>query len=79
VDGYLRTPKGIILFDYKTDHVNSRNLAQSEAKLIDRYGGQVNLYAEALQQMTQQPVIAQYLYLLTAGQLVAVPKQEIQR
>lgn len=79
VDGYLRTPEGIILFDYKTDHINSRNLAQSEAKLIDRYGGQVNLYAEALQQMTQQPVIAQYLYLLTAGQLVAVPKQEIQK
>ncbi|MFC6207084.1 helicase-exonuclease AddAB subunit AddA [Levilactobacillus tongjiangensis] len=79
VDGYLRTSEGIILFDYKTDHVNSRNLAQSEAKLIERYGGQVNLYAEALQQMTQQPIIAQYLYLLTAGQLVAVPKQEIQK
>ncbi|WP_367295851.1 helicase-exonuclease AddAB subunit AddA [Levilactobacillus yonginensis] len=79
VDGYLKTSEGIILFDYKTDHVNSRNLAQSEAKLIDRYGGQVNLYAEALQQMTQQPIIAQYLYLLAAGQLVAVPKQELQK
>jgi len=78
VDGYLLTPAGVILFDYKTDHVNPRDVAKSEAKLLERYGGQVNLYATALKQMTGQPIIAQYLYLLATGDLVAVPTQPIQ-
>ncbi|AKP64578.1 ATP-dependent exoDNAse (exonuclease V) beta subunit [Levilactobacillus koreensis JCM 16448] len=78
VDGYLLTPTGVVLFDYKTDHVNSRDVAKSEAKLLERYGGQVNLYATALKQMTGQPIIAQYLYLLATGDLVAVPTQQIQ-
>lgn len=78
VDGYLLTPAGVILFDYKTDHVNPRDVDKSEAKLLERYGGQVNLYATALKQMTGQPIIAQYLYLLATGDLVAVPTQQIQ-
>lgn len=78
VDGYLQTSEGITLFDYKTDHVNVDAVEQSTAKIIDRYSGQVNLYAAALQQMTGQPVLAQYLYLLTTGSLVAVPKKTLQ-
>lgn len=78
VDGYLTTSEGIILFDYKTDHVNLKNAGNSEQKLIDRYGGQVNLYATALQQMTGLPIVNQYLYLLATGDLVSVPKQQIQ-
>jgi len=78
VDGYLLTPAGVILFDYKTDHVNPRDIAKSETKLLERYGGQVNLYATALKQMTGLPVIAQYLYLLATGDLVSVPTQQIQ-
>lgn len=78
VDGYLETPTGVILFDYKTDHVNLAAKAQSTAKLLDRYGGQVNLYAAALTQMTGKPIIGQYLYLLASGDLLAVPKKQIQ-
>ncbi|WP_204120672.1 MULTISPECIES: helicase-exonuclease AddAB subunit AddA [Levilactobacillus] len=78
VDGYLETADGVILFDYKTDHVNMQAVAQSEAKLIDRYGGQVNLYAAALKQMTGKPVLAQYLYLLASGDLLPVPVKQIQ-
>ncbi|NLR09474.1 MULTISPECIES: helicase-exonuclease AddAB subunit AddA [Lactobacillaceae] len=77
VDGYLQTDAGITLFDYKTDHVNAQAVAQSTAKIVDRYRGQVNLYATALTQMTGQPVTAQYLYLLTTGELVAVPQQSL--
>ncbi|UIF28755.1 helicase-exonuclease AddAB subunit AddA [Levilactobacillus brevis] len=77
VDGYLQTTAGIILFDYKTDHVNAQAVAQSTAKIVDRYSGQVNLYAAALSQMTGQPVTAQYLYLLTTGNLVAVPARPL--
>ena len=77
VDGYLQTDAGITLFDYKTDHVNVQAVAQSTAKIVDRYRGQVNLYATALTQMTGQPVTAQYLYLLTTGELVSVPRQSL--
>lgn len=78
VDGYLETDEGLIIFDYKTDHVNPRAVDRSTAKLVERYGGQVNLYATALHQMTGKPVTAQYLYLLDTGTLVAVPEKEIQ-
>lgn len=77
VDGYLQTADGITLFDYKTDHVNAQAVDQSTAKIIDRYSGQVNLYAAALTQMTGQPVTDQYLYLLTTGDLVAVPRKTL--
>ncbi|MGI6180422.1 PD-(D/E)XK nuclease family protein, partial [Butyricicoccus intestinisimiae] len=77
VDGYLQTESGIILFDYKTDHVNMNAVEQSTAKIIDRYSGQVNLYAAALQQMTGKSVTAQYLYLLTTGTLVSVPSKQL--
>ncbi|WP_125583220.1 helicase-exonuclease AddAB subunit AddA [Levilactobacillus cerevisiae] len=77
VDGYLDTPDGVILFDYKTDHVNAQAVAQSEAKLLERYGGQVNLYAAALKQMTGKPVLGQYLYLLASGDLLSVPVKQI--
>lgn len=79
VDGYLQTPDGIILFDYKTDHVNVQAPDRSIAKIVERYSGQVNLYAAALQQMTGQPVSEQYLYLLATGHLVTVPRKQINR
>lgn len=78
VDGYLTTAEGIVLFDYKTDHVNLENQAASVAKIVDKYSGQVNLYAAALHQITGQPVVHQYLYLLALGELVAVPVKMIQ-
>jgi ATP-dependent exoDNAse (exonuclease V) beta subunit (contains helicase and exonuclease domains) len=68
----------LILFDYKTDHVNSRDQQAGVAKLVDRYAGQVNLYALALQQMTGQPILHQYLYLLEIGKLVAVAPKPLQ-
>jgi len=79
IDGYLTTPAGVILFDYKTDHVNAQNQAASIEKIVERYGGQVNLYAAALKQMTGQPIVGQYLYLLAIGELVAVPEQQVRR
>ncbi|MCF7522807.1 hypothetical protein L3X07_04450 [Levilactobacillus brevis] len=38
IDGYLTTPAGVILFDYKTDHVNAQNQAASIEKIVERYG-----------------------------------------
>nr|WP_056943483.1 helicase-exonuclease AddAB subunit AddA [Levilactobacillus namurensis] len=77
IDGYLQTDQGIILFDYKTDHVNPDRLDTSVARLVNKYGGQINLYATALHQMTGHPVLGQYLYLLSVGQLVPVPRRDL--
>lgn len=69
IDGYLETDAGVILFDYKTDHVKG-----SQA-LLKRYAGQIKLYAAALESMYGQPVVGQYLYSLTQQQLISVPSK----
>lgn len=69
IDGYLETDDGLILFDYKTDHVTD------PAALLKRYTGQVKLYAAALASMyAPQKVAGQYLYSLTQQKLIPVPK-----
>lgn len=69
IDGYLETDEGLILFDYKTDHVTQ------SAALLKRYSGQVKLYAAALASMyAPQKVAGQYLYSLTQQQLISVPQ-----
>ncbi|AVK63562.1 helicase-exonuclease AddAB subunit AddA [Lactobacillus sp. CBA3606] len=67
IDGYLETPAGLILFDYKTDHV------KQPADLSKRYAGQVNLYAKALESMYQRPVVQKVLYALASQTIVTVP------
>lgn len=71
IDGYLTTTEGLILFDYKTDHVTSNNPVALQ-KVVDRYRGQVNLYARALANMKHQPVVHKYLYLLDIATTVEV-------
>lgn len=68
IDGYLKEANGLELFDYKTDYLQP-NDEQRLAEIVDRYQGQVNLYAAALQQMTGQPVNHRYLYLVKTGTL----------
>lgn len=71
IDGYLVTDKGIDLFDYKTDHLRSGD-DKSKQQIINKYQGQVNLYAAALRQMTGQPVNHRYLYLVKTGELCEI-------
>ncbi|MBQ0836639.1 helicase-exonuclease AddAB subunit AddA [Lactiplantibacillus pentosus] len=67
IDGYLETDDGLILFDYKTDHV------KQPADLKQRYAGQVKLYAEALNSMYHDTkVIQRYLYSLPQHVFVPV-------
>ena len=68
IDGYVTTPEGVVLFDYKTDHVKS---AQD---LLPRYTLQLQLYDEALSHMQPQPVIARYLIALATGEVISVAK-----
>ncbi len=68
IDGYLKGDQGIELFDYKTDYLLPHD-DQRLAEIVDRYQGQVNLYAAALRQMTGLPVSHRYLYLVKTGTL----------
>lgn len=52
IDGYLVTPDGVELFDYKTDHVTKSQFPQ----LRQRYQGQLALYASALASMVDCPL-----------------------
>ena len=58
LDGYLVYEDKIILFDYKTDHYEYPN------QLIERYRGQLSLYAEALSRSYEIDKIEKYLILL---------------
>lgn len=71
IDGYLLLPNNeVILFDYKTDHINNEYKLQNALK---RYYGQLALYADALKTMLPNIKITQkYLYFLDINQLINI-------
>ncbi len=58
IDAYLDEEDGLVLIDYKTDHVEKGQ----EQRLIDRYGIQLDYYERALVQMTGKRVKETILY-----------------
>lgn len=59
---------GWILLDYKSDYVKPDELDE----FIQRYQGQINLYARAVENIWKQPVKEKYLYLFSLGKAVRV-------
>lgn len=70
IDGYLETPEGIILVDYKTDHVDPNYQEFDLTKISERYRGQLELYRQALNIMKPVPVIQMGLYLVELGEFI---------
>lgn len=70
IDGVIELEDGIILFDYKTDNVNNNNLDEA----IEKYSGQLNLYAQAISVIRHKPVKEKYLYFLKINQAVNLSK-----
>ena len=66
LDGYLVYEDKIVLFDYKTDHY------EYSSQLIERYRGQLSLYAEALSRSYQVETVEKYLILLGKDQVEVV-------
>ena len=58
LDGYLLYNDKIALFDYKTDRY------EHASQLVERYRGQLELYAEALSRSYQIETVEKYLILL---------------
>ncbi|MCI1974746.1 MAG: helicase-exonuclease AddAB subunit AddA [Limosilactobacillus sp.] len=70
IDGYLETAEGIILVDYKTDHIDPNYREFELAKITDRYRGQLELYRQALNIMKPIPVVQMGLYLVELGEFI---------
>ena len=66
LDGYLLYEDKIVLFDYKTDRY------EHVSQLVERYRGQLDLYAEALSRSYQIETVEKYLILLGKDQVEVV-------
>lgn len=70
IDGYYQSEKGIVLFDYKTDHIKPG--AAGLAELGEKYTGQLRLYQKALEEFTGINVAHKYLIALRTNELLEV-------
>ncbi len=66
VDVYWKEPGGIVILDYKTDAV------QQADELIKRYRIQLDLYAQALEKATGEPVKEKLMYSFRLQKIVEV-------
>ena len=57
---------GIMIVDFKTDHVTEETLKS----LADRYRGQVEAYSRAMAQVFEKPVKDAYLYFFRLDRFV---------
>ena len=68
VDCALLEPDGITVVDFKTDNVTDATVAAR----ADSYRLQVQTYGEALSQIYEQPIKAQYLYFFRLNRFIEV-------
>ncbi len=66
IDAYMEEADGLILVDYKTDHV------EQGQELVNRYQVQMNYYIRALEQVTGKPVKEAVIYSLHLQQEIPV-------
>ena len=66
IDAYFEEEDGLVLLDYKTDHIKKAE------DLADRYREQLYYYAKALEQITGKPVKEKILYSVALGKEILV-------
>ena len=66
MDAYFEEADGIVLIDYKTDHVRCAE------ELVKRYKKQLQIYGEALEQMTGKMVKERVIYSFCLGEEIWV-------
>lgn len=66
IDCIVYTDDGIVLLDYKTDHIPEEDINDEiRERLKERYRIQISLYKEALENILQKPIKAAYLYFFS--------------
>lgn len=68
IDVYFEEDGELVVLDYKTDKV------KSASELIERYHGQLDYYAKALEQMTGKKVKEKIIYSFTLGEELGTSK-----
>ena len=68
IDGFYETEEGIVLMDYKTDHLEPGQ----ESILVERYGKQMELYARALEGILGKQVVRKVLYSFSLDKEIEV-------
>ena len=68
IDVCLEEEDGLVLIDYKTDHVPE----DGEAVLKERYRAQLDFYEKALVQMTGKPVKEKLIYSFALRKIIAL-------
>ena len=66
IDAFFEEKDGIVLLDYKTDHV------KEESALKERYAVQLRLYAEALEQLTGKKVKEKLIYSVALRRVISL-------
>ncbi|WP_066187001.1 helicase-exonuclease AddAB subunit AddA [Gracilibacillus timonensis] len=72
IDCVIETDSGLLLLDYKTDHITDTQSEMLEEKLKQRYQLQLDLYAKALAEIWKKPVTEKYLYFFDKSLLLEV-------
>jgi ATP-dependent helicase/nuclease subunit A len=68
IDLLVRTPQGLVVIDFKTDHVSGGEVH----KRAEVYRGQLELYARAAAAICREKVLERWLYFLAPRQAVQV-------
>ena len=68
IDNFFIEDDGIVLVDYKTDHIQPGE----EQLLADKYRAQLVYYAQALENAFKRPVKEMYLYSFVLGKTIEV-------
>ena len=69
VDCCFETDNGLVIVDFKTDHVYGRDQIQERAR---KYQAQLYAYSRALERVLEKPVIRRVLYFLSPGAAVEI-------
>lgn len=64
IDGYIDTPEGLVVYDFKTDKVKDGN------QLVERYQKQLDVYAQALEAILHKPVIKKCICALHLNEVI---------
>lgn len=68
VDCCFETLEGLTVIDFKTDQVSAGGLLER----AELYRGQIELYSQALEQLTGRPVARKMLWFFAANQGVCL-------
>lgn len=73
IDCWFEEADGIVLVDYKTDHVFGEELDER----VEKYKSQMHAYSIALSEMIAKPIRRKVLYFLSAGVAVEVKDTDL--